>query len=75
MPGFDLTLFSKGGPMMAVLLGLAVLLLVLGIERTLYLHRGQIRAQAFVDTGVCQNRPRRLALVVAGWSSGSSSGS
>jgi biopolymer transport protein ExbB len=49
MPAFDLSLFTKGGPMMWVLLALALLLLVLCIERTLYLHRGQIRAKAFVD--------------------------
>ena len=35
--------------MMLVLLALGVLGLMLFIERTLYLHRGQIRAKAFVD--------------------------
>ena len=34
---------------MWVLLGLALLGLMLFIERSLYLHRGQIRAKAFVD--------------------------
>ncbi len=35
--------------MMIVLLALGVLGLMLFVERTLYLHRGQIRAKAFVD--------------------------
>ena len=49
MSAFDLNLFAKGGPMMAVLLGLALLVLILVIERVLYLHRGQIRSTAFID--------------------------
>ena len=49
MSGFDLSLFTRGGPVMWVLLGLALLGLMLFIERSLYLHRGQIRAKAFVD--------------------------
>jgi biopolymer transport protein ExbB len=49
MSGFESNLFAKGGPMMWVLLVLALLGLMLVIERTLYLHRGQIRAKAFVD--------------------------
>ena len=49
MSGFDFSLFAKGGPMMWVLAALGLLGLVLFIERTLYLHRGQIRAKAFVE--------------------------
>lgn len=49
MSGFDFSLFSKGGPMMWVLLALGVLGLVLFVERTLYLHRGQIRAKEFIE--------------------------
>src|SRR4051812_38446604 len=49
MPGFDLTLFAKAGPVIWVLVVLALLGLMLFIERTLFLHRGQIRAKAFVD--------------------------
>jgi len=78
MPKFDVSLLAKGGPMMWVLLGLAVLLLVLLIERTLYLHRGQIRAGAFVDgiknilakrrlveaLTVCEETPGPVAAVV-----------
>ena len=47
MSGFDFSQFTQGGPMMFVLLALGVLGLVLFIERTLYLHRGQIHAKAF----------------------------
>ena len=78
MPAFDFSLFAKGGPMMWVLLALALLLLVLCIERTLYLHRGQIRAKAFVDgiknilakrrlveaLTVCEETPGPVAAVV-----------
>jgi biopolymer transport protein ExbB len=49
MSGFDFSLFSKGGPMMWVLLALGVFGLVLFVERTLYLHRGQIRAKEFIE--------------------------
>lgn len=49
MSAFDFSLLAKGGPMMLVLLALGVLGLMLFVERTLYLHRGQIRAKAFVD--------------------------
>lgn len=78
MPAFDLTLLAKGGPMMWVLLALALLLLVLLIERTLYLHRGQIHAKTFVDgiknilgkrrlveaLTVCEETPGPVAAVV-----------
>jgi biopolymer transport protein ExbB len=78
MPAFDFSLLAKGGPMMWVLLGLAVLLLMLFIERALYLHRGQIRAKAFVDgiknilakrrlveaLTVCEETPGPVAAVV-----------
>jgi biopolymer transport protein ExbB len=78
MSVFDFSLLAKGGPMMAVLLGLALLLLVLFAERTLYLHRGQIRAKAFVDgiknilakrrlveaLTVCEETPGPVAAVV-----------
>ena len=37
------------GPFMWVLLFLAVLAIVLFIERTIYLHRGQINAESFLD--------------------------
>lgn len=78
MSGFDFSLFAKGGPMMWVLLVLAFLGLMLVIERTLYLHRGQIRAKAFIDgiknilgkrrlveaLTVCEETPGPVAAVV-----------
>ena len=78
MSVFDFSLFAKGGPMMWVLLALGLLGLVLFIERVLYLHRGQIRAKAFVDgiknilakrrlveaLTVCEETPGPVAAVV-----------
>ncbi len=78
MSVFDPSLFAKGGPMMWVLLVLGVFALVLGIERTLYLHRGQIKAKAFIDgiknilakrrlveaLTVCEETPGPVAAVV-----------
>jgi biopolymer transport protein ExbB len=78
MSGFDFSLFAKGGPMMFVLAALGVFGLVLFIERTLYLHRGQIRAKAFVEgvknilakrrlveaLTVCEETPGPVAAVV-----------
>lgn len=49
MSGFDYSLFAKGGPMMWVLIALALLGLTLFFERALFLHRGQIPTKAFVD--------------------------
>jgi biopolymer transport protein ExbB len=49
MSAFDFSLFSRGGPMMFVVAVMAVVSLVLFIERTLYLHRGQIRSKPFLD--------------------------
>jgi biopolymer transport protein ExbB len=79
MSGLDpLSLFTKGGPMMWVVLALGFLGLMLFIERTLFLHRGQIRAKAFVDgiknilakrrlveaLTVCEETPGPIAVVV-----------
>lgn len=78
MSGFDFSLMSKGGPMMWVLLLLGLLGVMLFIERTLYLHRGQIRAKAFVEglknilakrrlveaLTVCEETPGPVAAVV-----------
>jgi len=49
MGDLDLSLLAQGGPIMIVLLVMAVTGLVLFVERTLYLHRGQIRSTAFLD--------------------------
>ncbi len=78
MSGFEFSLLTKGGPMMWVLLLLAALGVMLVVERTLYLHRGQIRAKAFVDgiknilakrrlveaLTVCEETPGPVAAVV-----------
>jgi len=78
MSVFDLSLFSRGGPMMWVLLVLGAVGLVFFVERTLYLHRGQIRAKAFLDgiknilakrriveaLTVCEETPGPVAIVV-----------
>lgn len=78
MSGFELSLLTKGGPIMWVLLVLGVLAVMLFVERTLYLHRGQIGAKAFVDgiknilakrrlveaLTVCEETPGPVAAVV-----------
>jgi biopolymer transport protein ExbB len=78
MSVFDFSLFAKGGPVMWVLLALGLLCLMLCIERTLYLHRGQIRSTAFIGgiknilakrriveaLTVCEETPGPVAAVV-----------
>ena len=78
MSVLDFSLFSKGGPMMWVLLAMGLVGLIMFIERTLYLHRGQIRSTAFVDgiknilakrrlveaLTVCEETPGPVAAVV-----------
>src|ERR1035437_7428414 len=78
MSVFDFSLFAKGGPIMWVLLALGLLCLMLVIERTLYLHRGQIRSTAFLGgiknslakrrlveaLTVCEETPGPVAAVV-----------
>jgi len=78
MPGFEFSLFARGGPMIWVLVALAVLCLTVFLERVLYLHRGQIRAKAFIEgiknilakrrlveaLTVCEETPGPVAAVV-----------
>ena len=78
MSVFEFSLFAKGGPVIWLLLALGVLGAVLVIERVLYLHRGQIKAKAFVDgiknilakrrlveaLTVCEEAPGPVAAVV-----------
>ncbi len=45
----DPSILTRGGPMMWVLLLMTVIVVVLFIERTFYLHRGQIKSTTFVD--------------------------
>lgn len=49
MNSFDFNLFARGGPLIIIILLMAVALLVLFIERTLYLHRSQISSKQFLD--------------------------
>jgi biopolymer transport protein ExbB len=78
MPGNELSLLSRGGPMMWVLGALALLLFTVFIERVLFLHRGQIRPEAFLEgirnilarrrlveaLTVCEETPGPVAAVV-----------
>jgi biopolymer transport protein ExbB len=78
MSGSDLSWFAKGGPVLWVIVALAVLGLTIFLERVLYLHRGQIRAKAFVEgiknilakrrlveaLTVCEETPGPVAAVV-----------
>jgi biopolymer transport protein ExbB len=78
MSGIELSLFARGGPMIWVLAALAVLGVTLFVERVLYLHRGQIRAKAFIEgiknilakrrlveaLTVCEETPGPVAAVV-----------
>jgi len=49
MNAIDLGILARGGPVMWLLLAVSVAGLVLFVERTLFLHRGQIRSTAFLD--------------------------
>ncbi len=60
MSAFDFSLFTRGGPMMAIVVVLAVALLILFIERTLYLHRSQIPSKQFLDGIKNTLRKRRI---------------
>lgn len=78
MSVFNFSLFAQGGPMMWVLLALGLLCLMLALERTLFLHRGQIRSTAFIAgiknilakrrlveaLTVCEETPGPVAAVV-----------
>src|SRR6188474_2110634 len=78
MLALDPSLFAKGGPMIWVLLVIGLIGLVIFIERTLFLHRGQIRSKAFISgiknilakrriveaLTVCEETPGPVAAVV-----------
>ncbi|HKJ90429.1 MAG TPA: MotA/TolQ/ExbB proton channel family protein, partial [Oceanipulchritudo sp.] len=49
METFDLTLIEQGGPVMWVLIAVSLFGFILFVERTLFLHRGQIRTAQFLD--------------------------
>jgi biopolymer transport protein ExbB len=50
----EFSVLSNGGPMLIPLIGLSLVALVFIVERTLFLHRGRIRAAEFLD-GVRNN--------------------
>jgi biopolymer transport protein ExbB len=78
MPGNDLNLLARGGPMMWVLGALALVLFMVFVERVLFLHRSQIRPEAFLEgirnilarrrlveaLTVCEQTPGPVAAVV-----------
>jgi biopolymer transport protein ExbB len=78
MPAINLSLFAKGGPMMWALLVIALVGVMVFIERALFLHRGQIRSTAFISgikniltkrriveaLTVCEETPGPVAAVV-----------
>lgn len=78
MSVLDLNLLAKGGPVMWVLLALGVVALAVFAERTLSLHRGQIRSTAFLAgiknilvkrrlmeaVTVCEETPGPVAAIV-----------
>lgn len=49
MNTFDFSLFEQGGPVMWVLLAVSLFGFIIFIERTLFLHRGQIRTSQFLE--------------------------
>ena len=78
MPAPDTSLLANGGPIIWVLFALGLVLVVVFVERTLYLHRGQIRSTAFLSgiknilakrrlveaLTVCEETPGPVAAVV-----------
>lgn len=60
MTVFNLALFEQGGPIMWLLLLMSIVAVVLFMERTLFLHRGQIRSTEFVSGIKNILRKRRL---------------
>lgn len=49
MPEFDFSLMKQGGPIMWVLLAVSFFGFIIFLERTLFLHRGQIRTSQFME--------------------------
>ena len=49
MTAFSYSIFAKGGPVMWLLVLLGLVAVVLFVERTLFLHRGQIRSTEFLN--------------------------
>ncbi len=49
MTAFSYSVFAKGGPVMWLLVLLGLVAVVIFIERTLFLHRAQIRSTEFLN--------------------------
>jgi biopolymer transport protein ExbB len=78
MTTMESSVLARGGPMMWVILAFGLVLVVLFIERALYLHRGQIRSTEFMSgiknilakrrlveaLTVCEETPGPVAAVV-----------
>jgi biopolymer transport protein ExbB len=78
MAALNFSYLFAGGPMVWVLIGIGLIGITLTIERTLYLHRGQIRARDFVGgiknilakrrlveaLTVCEETPGPVAAIV-----------
>jgi biopolymer transport protein ExbB len=78
MAAIEFSYLTAGGPMIWVLFAIGVIGITLTIERTLYLHRGQIRARDFVGgiknilakrrlveaLTVCEETPGPVAAIV-----------
>lgn len=78
MTATNLSLFARGGPMIWVLLVIGLVGVMVFVERTLFLHRGQIRSTAFIAgiknilakrriveaLTVCEETPGPVAAVV-----------
>ena len=61
----NLSLLQNGGPLIWVLLVLGLLVLIFFLERTLYLHRGQIRTNTFIEGIKNTVRKRRIVEALA----------
>lgn len=57
---FDFSLIERGGPLMWPLFVLSLIGFIFFVERSLYLHKGQIRTNSFVDGIKNLVRKRRL---------------
>ena len=78
MTKFSYSLFSQGGPVMWLLYLVGLVALVIFVERALYLHRGQIRSNEFLNgiknllqkgrlmeaLTLCEETPGPVAMVV-----------
>src|SRR5271167_684955 len=78
MPPLESSVLARGGPMIWILFALGLVLVVVFVERALYLHRSQIRASAFLSgiknilakrrlveaLTVCEETPGPVAAVV-----------